>query len=112
MDSFSRTVQNAFSISIRRKIFGNCCGTTATSLHLFYQHMTEKEVKKDFGQKTKRFRGFGGPWITKIQGPQNLDFSTLSVHSDKTQTRRRKIGKEGAKRNACILGVDPSALTS
>ena len=71
----------------------------------------KKRSRKIFGQKTKRFQGFGGPWITKIQGPQNLDLSPLPIHSDKTQTRRQIIEKEGAKRSACILGVDPSALT-
>ena len=42
MDSFFWTVQNAFVISLRRKICGNCCGATATGLHLFCQHMTKQ----------------------------------------------------------------------
>ena len=33
----------------------------------------KKRSRKIFGQKTERFQGFGGPWITKIQGPRNLD---------------------------------------
>ena len=43
MDSFFWTVQNAFAISLHRKICGNCCGATATGLHLFCQHMTKKK---------------------------------------------------------------------
>ena len=53
----------------------------------------KKRSRKIFGQKTKRFQGFRGPWITKIQGPQNLDFSPLPIHSGRTQTCGQKNEK-------------------
>ena len=43
-----------------------------------------KRSKKIFGEKTKSFQRLRGPWIAKIQGPQNLDFSPASIHSGTT----------------------------
>ena len=33
----------------------------------------KKRSKKIFGEKTERSQDLRGPWIMKIQGPQNLD---------------------------------------
>ena len=44
----------------------------------------KKRSKKIFGEKTERFQDLRGPWIVKIQGPQNLDFSPPPIHSGRT----------------------------
>ena len=44
----------------------------------------KKRSKKIFDEKTERFQDLRGPWITKIQGPQNLDFSPPPIHSGRT----------------------------
>ncbi|NBI67897.1 hypothetical protein D1646_14015 [Pseudoflavonifractor sp. 60] len=48
------------------------------------RHFQKKRSKKIFGEKSENFQGLGGPWMMKIQGPQNLDFSLLFIHSGTT----------------------------
>ncbi len=77
MDSFSWTAQNTFANFVCRKIFGNCCGATATGLHLFWHHRTEKPVV---------LQGIAGfsicleeklPSRKPIQKPIPIDFEVL-----------------------------------
>ena len=50
----------------------------------FVNERQKKRSKKIFGEKTERFQDLRGPWIVKIQGPQNLDFSPPPIHSGRT----------------------------
>ena len=74
----SERVQNACIPSLRAAHNPEVAGSSPAAA-------TRKRGQKRFlVKKTERFQDLRGPWIVKIQGPQNLDFSPPPIHSGRT----------------------------
>ncbi len=55
-----------------------------------------KKSRRIFGEKTKSFQGFQGPWISEIQGPCIIDIKPLSIHSMGIRTHGTDGGRTTA----------------